>query len=87
MAEGPIPFSAVDRYARRYGIVETDEFDRLLTVVMAMDAEFRSSREDRRKQAAELQAKLDKQAHEDGPPKPQKKPRMLSREMKEDRDG
>ncbi len=34
---GPISFSAIDRYARRYGVAGTDEFDRLATLVRAMD--------------------------------------------------
>ena len=34
---GPISFSAIDRYARRYGVVGTDDFDRLATLVRAMD--------------------------------------------------
>ena len=34
---GPISFSAIDRYARRYGVTGTDEFDRLATLVRAMD--------------------------------------------------
>ena len=33
----PIPFAAIDRYARRYGITDIDEFDRLRRLIMAMD--------------------------------------------------
>jgi hypothetical protein len=44
MAEGPIPFSAIDRYAARYGIDDADEFERFLNVIMAMDGEFRAKR-------------------------------------------
>jgi hypothetical protein len=40
MGEGRIPFTAIDRYARRYGISEVDEFDRLKAVIRAMDAEY-----------------------------------------------
>lgn len=34
---GPISFSAIDQYARRYGVTGTDEFDRLAALVRAMD--------------------------------------------------
>ena len=34
---GPIPFSAIDRYSRRYGVASVDEFDRLAMLVRAMD--------------------------------------------------
>lgn len=37
---GPIPFTAIDRYASRYGIDDLDEFDRLRRLIMAMDAEY-----------------------------------------------
>ncbi len=37
---GPIPFSSIDRYARRYGIDEIGEFDRFRRMIMAMDAEY-----------------------------------------------
>jgi hypothetical protein len=39
MAAGPIPWSAVDRWAARNG-VDGDEFDRLKTLVFALDAEW-----------------------------------------------
>lgn len=35
----PIPFSAIDAYARRYGIVD-EEFDVLLVSIRALDDEF-----------------------------------------------
>lgn len=35
----PIPFSAIDAYARRYGIVD-EEFDLLLFTIRAIDDEF-----------------------------------------------
>ena len=33
----PIPFSAIDRFARRYGIVDIDEFDRLHRLIGQLD--------------------------------------------------
>jgi hypothetical protein len=41
MAIGRIPFTAIDRYAVRYGIEEVDEFDTFRNVIRSMDAEFR----------------------------------------------
>jgi len=41
MAIGRIPFTAIDCYARRYGFEEIDEFDRFVSVMRAMDSEFR----------------------------------------------
>lgn len=40
MAAGPVPFSAVDRWAERNGIVDPDEFDDLLRYVQIMDAAY-----------------------------------------------
>jgi hypothetical protein len=37
---GPIPFAAVDAYARRYGVAGLDAFDRLNTLVGRMDVVF-----------------------------------------------
>ncbi len=37
MAEGPIPWSAMDRYAIRYGIVNMDDFDFFTLLLKAMD--------------------------------------------------
>lgn len=39
-AVGPIPFSAIDRYARRYGYDDHDEFRVLLDMIRAMDREY-----------------------------------------------
>ena len=36
---GPVPFAAIDRYARRYGY-EGAAFDELLVLVTAMDEEY-----------------------------------------------
>lgn len=37
---GPIPFSSIDLFARRYGIEDIAEFDRFRRLIMAMDAEY-----------------------------------------------
>lgn len=37
---GPIPWSAIDRYAQRHQIDDPDEFDRFNLLVSAMDREF-----------------------------------------------
>ena len=36
----PIPFSSIDRFAKRYGIDGIDEFDRLLRIIQMMDAAY-----------------------------------------------
>lgn len=36
MAEGPIPWSSIDRWALRYG-VEGDDFERLVLIIKVMD--------------------------------------------------
>lgn len=40
MGRGPIPFSALDRYADRYGIADIDEFEQFRVVIRAMDGAF-----------------------------------------------
>jgi hypothetical protein len=40
MGLGPIPFSAIDRYATRYGITEVDEFDYFLRLIKVQDSEY-----------------------------------------------
>ena len=37
---GPISFLSIDAYGRRYGIDDLDEFDRFLSIIRAMDAEY-----------------------------------------------
>ena len=37
---GPIPFEAIDRYARRFGIDDADDFDDLLRFVRALDESY-----------------------------------------------
>lgn len=39
---GPIPFSSIDAYARRYGIDDLVEFDRFRRLIMAMDSQYLS---------------------------------------------
>lgn len=40
MGLGPIPFVAIDAFARRYRIEDPDEFDRFLTLIRAQDSEY-----------------------------------------------
>lgn len=37
---GYIPFAAIDAYARRYGLDHTDEFDRFMALIFALDRAF-----------------------------------------------
>lgn len=37
---GPIPWSSVDRYARRTGIQDIEAFDRFAGLIRAMDSEW-----------------------------------------------
>lgn len=37
---GPLPWSAIDRYAGRFGIDDPDEFDRFKRLMRAMDRAF-----------------------------------------------
>ena len=37
---GAIPFTAIDRYAARYGFDAADDFDRFLDLIRAMDTVF-----------------------------------------------
>lgn len=61
---GPIPFSAIDQFARRYGIVE---FDRFRSLIVRLDNAFRQ------KQAKVLEAQI-KQAREEKPSREIPKP-------------
>jgi hypothetical protein len=40
METGRISFIAMDRYAERYGLDDVDSFDRLTTILAAMDSEY-----------------------------------------------
>jgi hypothetical protein len=40
METGRISFVAIDRWAARYGLDATEDFDRLCTLIYAMDAEY-----------------------------------------------
>lgn len=37
MDMGPIMFSSIDRYARRYSINDLDEFERFMALIRALD--------------------------------------------------
>jgi hypothetical protein len=39
-ALGAIPFSSVDRYARRFGIDDSDQFSRFLHLIRQLDAKY-----------------------------------------------
>lgn len=36
---GPIPWTAIDAWATRHGVTDPDDFERLASVVQALDAE------------------------------------------------
>lgn len=72
--DGPIPFSAIDRYARRYGLDEIDDFDAFAGIVSAMDAEARVIKADQNKHYAALQEQLE---HTAGPPSKTVKAKIL----------
>lgn len=40
MAVGRIPFTAIDRYAARFGIDGRDEFERFMFLIRSMDVAF-----------------------------------------------
>lgn len=40
MAVGRIPFTAIDRYAARFGIDARDDFERFMFLIRAMDVAF-----------------------------------------------
>lgn len=40
MGIGPIPFTAIDAYARRYRIEDIDHFDRFLSLIKIQDSEY-----------------------------------------------
>jgi hypothetical protein len=48
-AAGPIPFTAIDAYAARYGIDDIDQFDRFRALIRAMECERADYQEERRK--------------------------------------
>jgi hypothetical protein len=43
MAHGPIPFRAIDAFARRYGLGDLDLFDRFRTLIRLMEDAHRSA--------------------------------------------
>lgn len=46
---GPIPWTAIDAYARRYGITDTEEFDDFVLMIRAMDDVYLKAAEKRDK--------------------------------------
>jgi hypothetical protein len=40
MGEGPIPFTSIDRFARRYGMDDLDAFDEFRSFIHAIDREY-----------------------------------------------
>ena len=49
---GPIPFTAIARYADRYGVGERDAFERFLELIRGMDAAYLKDTEERREREA-----------------------------------
>ncbi len=64
--QSQIPFSAIDRYARRYGITGV-AFDWLVTLIDALEAEYLPWAAEQARQAAE-EARLSQQQHRDPGP-------------------
>jgi hypothetical protein len=52
MGMGPIPFTAIDRYAARYGIDDLDLFDDFRSVIEGLDREYLALVEARRRASA-----------------------------------
>ena len=75
MVEGPIPFTAIDCYARRYRIDDLEAFELFLAIIRGMDAEYLSFRADAAKRAQELNTQF---RETNKPPKPM--PKMLAGE-------
>lgn len=48
MALGPIRFTAIDAYARRYGIADLDDFDQLVDDVRLLDRLFLEASNDKK---------------------------------------
>lgn len=40
MGLGPVPWSAIDRYAERHGIDDPDEYERFVRLIRTLDAAF-----------------------------------------------
>jgi hypothetical protein len=75
MSEGPIPFSAIDRYARRYGIDALDEFEAFLAIMQGVDQAYLGFRAE----AAERNRSLNEQLR-----KQDKPPKQIPRVLQED---
>ena len=63
MAEGPIPWTAINAWAIRHGFVGAEEFDRLVRIIKMMDVAYIEHRtKDVKKKAAEpIQSKDDQE--------------------------
>ncbi len=59
MAEGPIPWSAIDRYGYRHDIW-SDEFDRLVYIIRGLDSEYLKIRASKNKKALGKTGKIGK---------------------------
>jgi hypothetical protein len=59
MGVGPIPFSAIDRYAQRYGITDLDRFDRFLLIIKALDSEYLRISAPKSDDAPDLEVSID----------------------------
>lgn len=56
MAVGPIPWSSIDRWGRRHGCVDPDEFDDLVAIIRAVDSVYLDEAEKRAKKPAKKPA-------------------------------
>lgn len=57
--EGPVPWSAIDTYAKRYDI-EGDDFDRLVNVIRAADAQILEAKQKKSKRELKTKQNLHK---------------------------
>ena len=58
--EGPIPFTAIDRYAERYGITDLDAFENFRSLIRSIDSEYlriRATQREQEKEAAKAKEK------------------------------
>lgn len=40
MGVGPIPWTAIDRYAERHGVTDPDDYDEFVELISAMDSAY-----------------------------------------------
>lgn len=57
MGEGGIPFTAIDRYAQRYGMDRLDDFDRFQSLIRGLDGEYLTIRGEQSKRDLEVSKK------------------------------